>query len=90
MFNDKNSKKSQATSPFYLAVNSQKIWCIEMFCDYGADMDSVNHALLHSAIHGYDDMCMYLSLRCEDLNVEDDDGKTAFVIYLLRKDLDRI
>ena len=61
-----------------------------MFCDYGANIDSVNHALLYSAVNGYDDMCMYLSLRCEDLNVEDSDGKTAFVIYLLRKDMDRI
>lgn len=33
---------------------------------------------------------MYLSLRSKNLNAEDDEGQTVLVIYLLRKDIDRM
>ena len=46
--------------------------------------------LLHTAQHNLDDMCMYLSLRSKDLNVENTDGKTVLILYLLRKDTDRM
>ena len=88
------SERMLDMSSFFIALNSQKIWAIEMFCDFGANVDTKSSAgcspLFHTAYHGYDDMCMYLSLRCKDIDMEDENGKTILLIYLLRKDIDRM
>ena len=46
--------------------------------------------LLYAADLGHDDICMYLSLRSNDLNSENDEGKTVFITYMLRRDFLRM
>ena len=45
---------------------------------------------MYAAMHNCDDICMYLSLRTNDINFEDELGRTVFTIYLLRKDIERM
>jgi ankyrin repeat protein len=94
MFNEHLGSEFIDQSAFYIAINSSKIWAVEMFYDYSDDIDfeaaSGISPLLHAAEQSLDDMCMYLSLRSKDLNVENHEGKTILVIYLLRKDTDRM
>ena len=45
---------------------------------------------MYAACNNYDDICMYLSLRVEDVNIEDEEtGLNIFVIFLLKEDLNR-
>lgn len=64
-----------------------------MFCDHGADMneqlETSQSPLIFSASGGYDDICMYLSLRTQNINQEDSvSGMTIFVIYVLKEKLE--
>ena len=81
-------------SPFFQAIVSESIWAIEMFCDHGADCNtrssSGKNPIIHAAQNKFDEIAMYISLRCEDVDQEDrDTGHNALVIYLLREDLAR-
>ena len=60
------------------------MWAIEAFCDAGANIDTKDsvgrNPFLYAAVEGYDDICMYLSLRTKDINVESlKTGKTALI-----------
>jgi ankyrin repeat protein len=59
-------------SPFIKAINQQSIWAIEMFCDHGADPNTLlihgRNVLLHSAKQGLNEICMYLFLRIKDID----------------------
>ena len=64
-----------------------------MFCDHGCDMneeyEGCQSPLIFSAESGYDDICMYLSLRTKNINQEDcSSGMTIFVIYILKEKLE--
>ena len=65
-----------------------------MFCDHGADVNTPTQSgvmpLLYSALMNHDEICMYLTLRSDDVNLENEDGKTVFITYLLRKDILRL
>ena len=43
-----------------------------MFCDHGADINTVSESgltsLMYAATKGFDDICMYLSLRTADID----------------------
>lgn len=63
-----------------------------MFCDHGADINKSTgkgkNALIYSAQLGKDDIAMYLSLRTQDVNLEDrETGATVFQIYLEKQDI---
>ena len=81
-------------SPFFQAIVQQCQWAIELFCDHGADVNTQTSSgqspLIYAASNNYDDICMYLSLRVEDVNTEDENtGLNTFVLYLLKEDLNR-
>jgi len=66
-----------------------------MFCDHGADMNMVTKSgltpLLYAATNGFDDMCMYLSLRTDNVDLEDKNtGENVFTIYLKKRDITRM
>ena len=66
-----------------------------MFCDHGADISHTSISgmspLVYAATKGYDDICMYLSLRTENVDTEDQQsGKNVFFIYLEKKDIIRM
>ena len=66
-----------------------------MFCDHGADMNIVTKAgltpLLYAATNGFDGMCMYLSLRTDNVDQEDmNTGENVFNIYLKKRDINRM
>ena len=68
---------------------------MELFCDHGADIETRNSKgitpLMYAAIKGYDQVCMYLSLRTEDVDMEDmTTGQNVFSIYLMKKDINRM
>jgi len=42
--------------------------------------------LLYAAINRVDEICMYLSLRVDNIDEPDETGKNTFVIYMLRQD----
>jgi ankyrin repeat protein len=95
MFNEHLGPEFIDQSAFFIAINSSKIWAVEMLYDYSDDVDFEEKAggtnpLLYAAERNLDEMCMYLSLRSKDLNAENEEGKTVLVIYLLRKDIDRM
>ena len=53
-------------SPFYVAIRAQKKWALEVMCDHGTDINSIEmigciHPLLFAAYNGFDDICLYLS-----------------------------
>ena len=63
-----------------------------MFCDHGADINTKSSSgltpLMYAATKGYDHICMYLSLRTDNVDLEDETtGKNVFSIYLEKKDL---
>lgn len=87
--------KYRDLSPFYQAVNHNKQWAIELFCDHGADINTISsqgmNPLIYSATQGQDEICMYLSLRTQDINLEDKQtGQNIFTIYMLKKDVLRM
>ena len=55
-------------SPFFVAIRIQQIWAVEKFIDHGADMDTKlsdgTIPIFYAQKLGYNDVCMYLSLRC--------------------------
>ena len=81
-------------SPFFVALNKQSLWAIETFCDHGADVNTPTQTgvapLLYAALKGYDEICMYLTLRSHDVNIENEEGMTVFITYLLRRNIERM
>ena len=66
-----------------------------MFCDHGADMNITTKngltPLLYAATNGFDDMCMYLSLRTDNVDQEDQiTGENVFTLYLKKRDITRM
>ena len=63
-------------SPFYKAIDNDSIWAVELFADHGADLSAIGsvssqNPLIYAAFNGMDDMCMYLSLRASNVDIED-------------------
>jgi len=54
-------------SPFLVAIDHNKLWAIEIFCDYGADLKMKTSngmsPMMYAATVGVDDIAMYLTLR---------------------------
>lgn len=78
-----------------MAINSQNQEAVELFCDHGAVIETRNSKgvtpLMYAALKGFDQICMYLSLRTEDVDVEDEaTGQNVFSIYLMNKDMNRM
>jgi ankyrin repeat protein len=68
---------------------------VELFCDHGADIETRNSKgitpLMYAALKGFDQICMYLSLRTQDVDMEDmATGQNVFSIYLMKKDINRM
>jgi len=66
-----------------------------MLCDHGAEMETLSSEglspIMFAASKGVDEICMYLSLRTEDVDKEDvKTGNNVFSIYLLKKDIVRM
>jgi hypothetical protein len=70
------------------------VWAVELFCDHGADLkafgkgDSKN-PLIYAAENNLDEICMYLSLRTTDVDLEDNEGNNIFNMYLKKQDKQR-
>jgi ankyrin repeat protein len=81
-------------SPFFVAIEHDKQVYLDIFCDLGADTNTLttngDNPMLLSVKLGRDDICMYLSLRTKDKEIEDDQGKTIFIHYMLKCDIDRM
>ena len=92
MFNE--DMETRDMSPFFVAMNEQKQWAVETFCDHGANIEMKTSTgmtpILYAATKGFDDVCMYLSLRSENADVEDQQGRTVLIIYLLKKNTERV
>ena len=75
-------------SPFFQAINKENLYALEIFCDHDSDLTLKNTEgmtpLMYSAKKGFDTICMYLTLRCPNVDEEDDEGKNVFFIYLER------
>lgn len=80
-------------SPFFQAIINQDVWAVETFCDHGADLNIQSRdgfsPLLYAAIKGFDEICMYLTLRTTEVDQTDKSGKNVFVMYLMKEDLIR-
>jgi len=66
-----------------------------MLCDHGAELDVVSSdgmtPLMFAGQRGHDEICMYLSLRSEDVDaVDEKTGMNVFAIYLMKKDILRM
>ena len=61
-----------------------------MFCDHGADMSVTSlqgfTPLIYAGVKGFDEICMYLCLRTKNVDQEDNNGKTVFIMYMLKND----
>lgn len=85
--------KYRDASPFFVGINQSKVWAIELFCDHcpttGPECKSAEglSPLMYAAKKGMDDICMYLSLRTDDVDEEDEQGMTVFQYYLEKKDI---
>ena len=59
--------KFRNMSPFIVAINLECLWAVELFCDHGCDISTPTSngmtPLMYAASEGYDEICMYLSLR---------------------------
>ena len=81
-------------SPFFQAIRLQQKWAVELMCDHGANIKTPTSngmsPLLYAAVNGYDDIALYLCLRVNDVDIEDDTGKNVFLIYMIRQDLERM
>lgn len=86
--------KQRDLSPFFIAVKLEKIWAVELFVDAGAALDVTSEEgyipLFYASKFGYDDMCMYLSLRTNQDRYENVNGDTIFMQYMRKKDYDRL
>jgi ankyrin repeat protein len=76
------------TSPFFQAIDTQNLFALEIFCDHDADLTLENSdgqtPLIYSALNGYDEICMYLTLRYPNIDEAHEKGKNVFFIYLER------
>ena len=66
-----------------------------MLCDHGASMDVTSTKgltpLMYAGFQGQDDICMYLSLRTNDVDKEEEtSGMNIFSIYLQKSDIFRM
>ena len=82
-------------SPFFIALSTQSVWAIELFCDHGCNVDTPSRngmtPLMYAAHRGFDEICMYLSLRTDNVDkVNENTGKNVFGIYLKRGDRERL
>ena len=46
--------------------------------------------MIYANEFNFDNICMYLSLRCKNVDLEDKDGENIFTRYLYKKDLERM
>jgi ankyrin repeat protein len=88
-------QKLRDYSPFFMAINKERVWAIEMFCDHGADTNTTTangqNCLLYAATRGYDNIAMYLCLRTKNIDHEDSQtGINIFTFYLMKQDLKRM
>ena len=64
--------KYRDVSPFFIAINKEYQWAIEMFCDHGANTETLNSEgltpIIYAAQQAKDKICMYLSLRTDDVD----------------------
>ena len=86
--------KWRDNSPFFQAINNERLWAMEMFCDNGANPNTSaangQSALIYAALNGHFEIALYLSLRTRDIDQEDIfSGKNTLVMFLLNKDLFR-
>ena len=81
-------------SPFFIALRQEKIWAVELFVDAGARLDIPSEEgyipLFYATKFGYDDITMYLSLRCNQDKFEDMNRDTIFMQYMRKKDYTRL
>jgi ankyrin repeat protein len=81
-------------SPFFLAIQHNQKDILEILCDFGIDTNTPNSTgevpLIMAAKQDRDDICMYLSLRTNNITIEDEEGKTIFIHYMLKRDMDRM
>lgn len=87
-------KEKRDNSPMWVAIKMQNVKAIELFCDHGADLtwkDLKGHTpLIFAAKNDYDDIVNYLSLRAKNLNVEDKEGMTIMIQYLLKSKIEMV
>ena len=76
-------------SPFFTAIKLERIWAVELMCDHGEDISEIKlnnmSALMYAATKGFDDICMYLTLRVGKKDINQDHpatGKNIFFVYL--------
>ena len=83
----------QETGAFFHAINNNNLQAVEMLSDHGADMNiksaQGDTPILYSLKRGFYDICMYLTLRTNNIEEEDSDGMNAFFHFLKKKDLER-
>lgn len=65
--------KYRDVSPLFVAIDNQKLWAVEVLCDYGAKIETMVNSkgrtgLIHAGLKGFDDIAMYLSLRANDVD----------------------
>jgi len=81
-------------SPFFIAVKEQKTWAVELFVDAGAQLDKTSEEgyipIFYASKFGYDEICMYLSLRQNQDRFENKNGETIFMQYMVKKDYSRL
>ena len=46
--------------------------------------------MLYASNFNFDNICMYLSLRCNNVDLEGEDGENIFTKYLHKKDIERM
>ena len=75
-------------------MKQEKIWAVELFVDAGANLEIPSEEgyipLFYATKFEYDDMAMYLSLRCNQDRFEDKNGETIFMHYMKKKDYNRL
>lgn len=75
-------------SAFLVGIRTKQLWAVELFCDWGTETEILNSKghppIMYAAQEQCDDICMYLSLRTQNINFEDGAGQNIFVLYLLR------
>lgn len=89
MFN--SAMEYRDNSPFLVAIRTENMTFIELFCDSGAVLETCSSeglpTLLYSFFYGFDDLTMYLALRQEDCDIDDEFGINIFTKYLMKHDV---
>ena len=88
-------EKELNMSAFFVGINKQCLWATEMFCDHGANVyqksENGQNPMIYAATEGLDKICMYLSMRVNNIDMIDDrTGFNVFRIYLIRGDIKRM